>query len=112
MAQVLQHLGTKRLLLGKNRWADLPSPLEVEANSVGGPLQTWGLALALTLIHRAPLGKSHTFLGLVPPSVKYGRCIGRSLSLSILILLNSFFYGSSEVYVPPEATIPSTVTEK
>ena len=41
--------------LGQARWASLPHPLEPEAGSEGGPLHTWGLALAMTLTHHAPL---------------------------------------------------------
>ena len=85
MAQVLQHSGTKKVLLGKPRWASLPHPLEPEAGSAGGPLHTWGLALVMTLTHHVPLHKK-TFLGLVSLFVKHGGCLRPSLSLPILTL--------------------------
>lgn len=72
---------------------------------MGGPLQTWGLAMALTL---TSMDKPHTFLALVSTSVDYGGWIRGSLSF-ILAFHNSWCSGSSEVCARPEAIIPSTV---
>ena len=109
MAQVLQHSGTKKVLLGKPRWASLPHPLEPEAGSAGGPLHTWGLALVMTLTHHVPLHKKN-LSGLGFPICKTWRLpptISESSHSNTAHLLVSLC-----PLGPPAAMTPSTVTKK
>lgn len=111
MAQVLQHSGTKKVLLGKPRWASLSHPLEPEAGSAGGPLHTWGLSLVMKLTHHAPLHThKKTLSGLGFPVCKTWQ-LPQTIS-------ESSHSNTAHLFVslgppdPPAATTPSTVTEK